>query len=186
MRCSELSLSLVDSPRVCVPRCNSVARADSSNAWPAVTPLCGRLARHLRRRARWKYDRLACKAKSARAWLPRRPSQQPGALRALEVPHRHILTPDGASRMIESGSCADLWEPAGEIPASYSAETWPTAGKFVPAIGESLRAIDSRLRRRGRTSRRHEFRSTTAALSRGCKVAISRIRLSFGNPVLSA
>jgi hypothetical protein len=186
MRCSELSLSLVDSPPVCVPRCSSAARADSSNAWPAVTPLCRRLARRLLRRARWKYERLACRPKSPRAWLPRRPSQQPGALRALEVRQRHILTPDGTSRMIERGSRADLWEPAGEILASYSAETWPTAGKFVAAIGEGLRAIDSKLRRRGRTSRRHEFRRTTGALSRGCKVAISRIRLSFGNPDLSA
>ena len=88
----------------------------------AVIPLCQRIDRHLVRWARWKYKRLARSDKRARAWLRGVRLTEPRAVRALAVLRCAVLQAGRHEPYESRGSRADLWGPAGAIPAGYPAE----------------------------------------------------------------
>ena len=78
------------------------------------------------------------------AWLAGRPHTEPRAVRALAVLQRPVLTVGRHEPYESRGSRADLWGPAGEIPAGYPANgrvlhrrpsesRWPRVMRWRPA-----------------------------------------------------
>ena len=90
----------------------------------AVIPLCQRIDRHLVRWARWKYKRLAAQRSPRMGVVVRGPlATGSRGVRALAILQRSVLTAGRHEPYESRGSRADLWGPAGEIPAGYPADS---------------------------------------------------------------
>ena len=116
----------------------------------AVIPLCQRVDRHLVRWARWKYKRLERSGRRAWAWLGAVRLREPSCS-CIGVQRRSVLLAGRHEPYESRGSRADLWGPAGAIPAGYRRgrerdtgariEPRPSKGKSRGRLASSRRLL---------------------------------------------
>ena len=137
----------------------------------AVIPLCQRVDRHLLRWARWKYNDWHTAPRGHERGFR---ASEPGTLSCSCTGGTAALRPPvRRHEPYESrGSRADLWGPAGEIPAGYPANSWPPSGRTRwPLTRCDRRCVPTRPDRE--SPRRDREPSITARSASGRQLSLS-------------